>query len=69
MPTARTSTKSGSRPRSLNDDSEEAALWTDSHSIWSPFDAGDPPESRATVAFTVDFAHFTDKEILGYSYM
>ncbi|MGP8201289.1 MAG: hypothetical protein ACLQU4_17500 [Limisphaerales bacterium] len=53
-----------SRPRSLNDDSEEAALWTDSHSIWSPFDAGDPPESRATVAFTVDFAHFTDKEIL-----
>jgi hypothetical protein len=53
-----------SRPRSADDDSEEAALWSETEALSLPADDANPPEGKATVALTVDFARFTDSEIL-----
>lgn len=52
------------RERPENDDSEDAALWTESVPV-EPTDAEENArQEKLTVALTVDFSRFTDGEIL-----
>jgi len=53
-----------SRPRTDYDDSEDVALLWESECIALSGEAKDPPAGKLAVAFTVDFARFTDGEIL-----
>ena len=53
-------TKSGP----IDDDNEFCALIAESSAISPLAEGADPSEGKLTVAFTVDFARFTDREII-----
>jgi len=53
-----------SRSRPPNDDSEKCALWAESKGLQLPAQTASQSNGRSTVALTMDFAHFTDREML-----
>ena len=54
-----------SKPRPENDDSEVCACYQPSELVTLEEEAGKPAAGSKVVAFTVDFARFNDREILG----